>query len=157
MADPKENIKNPIVVWILSIVCFILMLIHAMRWSKEINEFKKGGEQVPNGILVIIPIYGILVMYKIFVGVKELQAENGIPEDEQLNPVVTLILCCVVGLGVMQAQTALNKVWERMTGGAPAAAPAAAAAPPAEAPAAAPPAAPAQQAAPPPPPPPPAD
>ena len=125
MADPKENIKNPVMVWLLSIICFILMLLNAMRWSKEINEFKKGGDKVPNGILVIIPIYGILVMYKVFCGIKELQAENGIPEGEQLNPIVALILACVVfGLGIMQAQAGLNKVWEKMGGGgAPAGAP----------------------------------
>ena len=121
MGNPSENIKNPVVTWLLSIICFILMLLNTMRWSKEINEYKKGGDKVPNGILVIIPIYGLLVMYKILVGIKELQAENGIPEGEQINPIVTFLLSCFVfGLGIMMAQGGLNKVWEKMGGGAPA-------------------------------------
>jgi len=114
MGNPKDNIKAPMTTWILSLICFILGLLNMMRFSNEINEFKKGGEKVPNGILVIIPLYGILVAYKVLNGIKELQAENGIPEAEQINPIVSLILCCVLSVGVMQAQAGLNKVWEKM-------------------------------------------
>jgi len=106
--------RNPVVWWLLCIVCFIVEFVWILKVWTEIAEFTK--KEISPGmklLFMFIPILNIITIYQMNAEIAEMEGMVGIPEEERLNPIVNLILMCVFGLGIMFAQQHLNAIWEK--------------------------------------------
>jgi hypothetical protein len=106
--------RNPVVWWLLCMVCFIVSFVWILKVWGEIAEFTK--KEISPGlklVFMLIPILNIITMYQMYAEIAGMEEMVGIPEEERLNPILNLILTCILGLGIIFAQQHLNKVWEK--------------------------------------------
>ncbi|MGA1873614.1 MAG: hypothetical protein ACMUHY_08065 [Thermoplasmatota archaeon] len=105
--------RNPVVWWILSI-CVVVNIIWIYRVWTEIASFtKKDIKPILKTVLMLVPILNLVILYQMFSEISEMEEMVGIPEEERLNPVVNLLMCLVLLLGIMFAQKHLNSIWEK--------------------------------------------
>ena len=73
---------------------------------------KKDTTPVLYVILMLVPIVNLVILFMLCSNIKEIQGVAGVPDDEQINPIVTFLLMCCFGIGIIFAQNGLNKTWE---------------------------------------------
>ena len=105
--------RNAILWWILCIFLGIVTYIWVyMCWNDIKNFTKKDVSPILYVILMLIPIVNLVVLYMLCSNIKEMQQMAGVPEDEQINPIIVFILMCCFGIGIILAQNGINKTWE---------------------------------------------
>jgi len=103
--------RNPFVWWVLG-MCFVVDFVWFYRAWKEIAEFtRKEINPVLKTIFMAIPVLNLITAYQMFREISGMEYMVGIPEEKRLNPVVTLLLCIVFGIGLIFAQKHLNDIW----------------------------------------------
>jgi hypothetical protein len=105
--------RNPVVWWLLGL-CFIVDIIWIYRVWSEIAAFtQKDIKPILKTVLMLVPILNIVILYQMFAEISDMEEMVGIPEDENLNPILNLLFCLVFLLGIFFAQKHLNRIWER--------------------------------------------
>ncbi|MBW1692432.1 MAG: hypothetical protein JRJ70_17170 [Deltaproteobacteria bacterium] len=112
---PVGEERNPVVWWLLSMVCFIVGFYWIYKVWTEIAEFTKKEEIDPTMkvVFMLIPILNIITLYQMYDEIAKMEESVGISEEERLNPIVNLLLTCVLGIGYIFAQQHLNTIWEK--------------------------------------------
>jgi len=106
--------RNPVVWWLLCMVCFIVEFVWILKVWTEIAAFTN--KEISPGLKLLfmfIPILNIITIYQMYAEIAGMEETVGIPEGERLNPILNLILTCVFGLGILFAQQHLNNVWAK--------------------------------------------
>jgi hypothetical protein len=114
---PVGQPRNGVLMWLVYWLgcCIIGWLIVTFVWMKktleEIKAFtQKDGLLAP--ILFFIPIVGWIQILLYAKALKETQQKIGMPEAEQINPIMVFILFIVAYIGIMLFQNNVNKTWE---------------------------------------------
>ncbi|MFO8051983.1 MAG: hypothetical protein R6V01_09865 [Thermoplasmatota archaeon] len=92
-----------------------MMYVWIFKVWTEIAEFTK--KDISPGtklIFMFIPILNLITLYQMYDEIAQMEEMVGIPEDERLNPIVNLLLTCIVfGIGIIFAQNHLNEIWAK--------------------------------------------
>ena len=105
--------RNAIVWWILCVLFYPIQFVWAYLCWVDIKKFtEKDINPVIYLILMLIPIVNLVILYMLCSNIKEMQALAGVPDDEQINPIMVFILMCCFGIGIILAQNGINKTWE---------------------------------------------
>jgi hypothetical protein len=105
--------RDPLLWWVLGFFFYPVQVVWAYVCWEDIKNFtKKDIPSVLYLILMFIPIVNIIILYSLFCHIKEMQETAGVPESEQINPIVVIILMCCFGIGIFMAQGHINNTWE---------------------------------------------
>ena len=107
--------RNAILWWILCIIVPLGICTYILAYLcwKEIKEFNKRDiNPVLYVVLMLIPIVNLVMWYLLMTGIKDTQERAGVPGDEQINPIVTFLLLCCFGIGIIVGQSGMNKAWK---------------------------------------------
>ena len=93
-------------------------------WMKNTLEEVKAftmKEDLLAPILFCIPLLNVWLIYTYSTALQETQAKIGMPEDQQINPIVVAVLMFLMGVGIILFQNSCNATWEfvRAKAGAP--------------------------------------
>ncbi len=103
---PVGQIRNPVMVMIISYICFIYAVLQLLAMMGELKAYLQKDEIVPWHLL--IPYYNIyLLVIKVPAWVREAKQKAGCANPEPMNIVMYLFL----GLYALPAD--LNEVWQR--------------------------------------------
>lgn len=110
---PVGEERNPVVWWLLSVVCFVVSFVWVYKTWTEIAEFtKKDIDPVKKVLLMLIPYIGVVIFYQMFEEIAEMEKMVGIDEEDRLNPMQNILMCCLFGISINYAQEHLNEVWD---------------------------------------------
>jgi hypothetical protein len=101
--------RNPVMVLLISMLCFVYALIEGLAMLKELMAFR--GKQDINLIFFLIPILNILEVWKLPAKVLEAKQMAGVHNAQVAHPILYLFL----GLYFLPAD--LNEVWQAAGGG----------------------------------------
>jgi hypothetical protein len=101
--------RNPVMVLLISMLCFVYALIEGLAMLKELMAFR--GKTDINLIFLLLPILNILEIWKLPAKVLEAKQMAGVHNAEVAHPVLYLFL----GLYFLPAD--LNEVWQAAGGG----------------------------------------
>lgn len=111
---PVGEERSPVVWWLLCIVCCIIEYVWIFKVWTEIADFTK--KDISPGVKLLfmfIPILNIITFYQMYAEIAEMEEMVGVREEDRLNPILNLLLTCVMGIGVIFAQQHLNDVWAK--------------------------------------------
>lgn len=107
---PVGNARNPIMVLVLSLVCFLYAAWQLWSMLSELKAFRQKDDLNP--IFFFIPILGLIEMWKLPEKVLEAKRMAGVPNPEVPQPILYLLL------GIYFLPNDLNEIWQA-AGGAP--------------------------------------
>lgn len=107
---PVGKTRNPVMVTVISMICFVYALIQLVQMLNELKAFRQKDDI--NLIMFFIPILNLLEMMKLSDKVAEAKRMAG-----SNKPAASGILYIL--LGIYFLPTDLNDVWEAAGGGAP--------------------------------------
>jgi hypothetical protein len=123
---PLGRYQHPIRILVLSFITlgfyYPFWVSRALRECLAYTNRPGVGGRLEFCLMLVIPFYSYFVVgFRLTPRVREVQARAGIPEEERLNPLATLVgggfLMPVFGIGTwimgMACQEALNEVWQR--------------------------------------------
>jgi hypothetical protein len=87
---PIGNVRNPIVVLLLSYVCFVYAFIAGWSMLNELKNFR--GRDDINPILFIIPILNLILVWQLPPKVLEAKQMAGVPNPQVVHPILYLLL-----------------------------------------------------------------
>jgi uncharacterized membrane protein len=105
---PIGTTRNPVMVTVLSMVCFVYAILQLIQMIGELKAFRQKDDI--NIIMFFIPILNLLEMMKLSDKVAEAKRMAGSP-----NPAASGILYIL--LGIYFLPTDLNDVWEAASRG----------------------------------------
>ena len=103
--------RNPVMVLVISMLCFVYALIEGAAMLKELKAFR--GKDDINPIFFFIPILGLIEMWKLPAKMLEAKQMAGVQNAQVPHPILYLLL----GLYFIPAD--LNEVWQAAGGGQP--------------------------------------
>ena len=125
---PVGEERNGILIWLVMLCLYFpigyaiaMFVLGYKKTLEEVAAFCKK-DDLMNPILMIIPLLNLLVLLKYATALQEKQKEIGMPEGDQINPIVVVIIAFIIGFGHAMFQNSCNKTWE-FAGGAPPAPP----------------------------------
>ena len=115
----KGEVRNPVTVWLLSILCFFYGVYWWYLVGNELKNYLGKEDLNPTMDLIITfacPFYAYYLPIKYGKLIQEAQQRAGMPnaEDQGMTYLMWMFLC---GMGYKNMQEELNKVWE--SGGGP--------------------------------------
>ena len=124
---PIGEERNGILIWLVYVCLGCLgWLIATFVWMKKTLEEVKAFTQNDGllaPILFFVPYVNIFMIWQYSNALKETQQKIGMPEEDQINPIMAAILCLVLFFGIVVFQNNVNKTWEfaksKGGGGAP--------------------------------------
>jgi len=106
---PIGKVRNPVMVLVISMLCFVYALIQLWGMLNELKAFR--GKDDINPILFFVPILGIIEMWKLPEKILEAKQMAGVPNPQVPHPVLYLF----VGLYFLPVD--LNEIWQAAGGG----------------------------------------
>jgi hypothetical protein len=100
--------RNPVMVLVISMLCFVYALIEGAAMLKELRAYR--GKDDINLIHFIIPILSLIVAWKLPAKVLEAKQMAGVPNAQVAHPILYLFL----GLYFLPAD--LNEIWQAAGG-----------------------------------------
>jgi hypothetical protein len=101
--------RNPVMVLVISMLCFVYALIEGAAMLKELKAFR--GKDDINLIFFLIPILNLIEVWKLPAKVLEAKQMAGVPNPQVAHPVLYLFL------GLYFLPNDLNEVWQAASGG----------------------------------------
>jgi hypothetical protein len=101
--------RNPVMVLVISMLCFVYALIEGSAMLKELRAFR--GKDDINLIHFLIPILNYIRVWQLPAKVLEAKQMAGVPNAQVAHPVLYLFL----GLYFLPAD--LNEIWQAAGGG----------------------------------------
>jgi hypothetical protein len=108
---PIGKTRNPVMVLLISMLCFVYALIEGAAMLKELRAFR--GKQDINLIFFLIPILQLIEIWKLPAKVLEAKQMAGVPNAQVPHPILYLFL------GSYLLPNDLNEVWQAAGGGQP--------------------------------------
>lgn len=114
MATQRQfgQIADPTMTTIKNAICFVLAILWLIKAFDEANNF--WGEKRYTWWHLLIPIYGIIVMWKFFNNVAEMAKEVGANVPDRATTYLIGQLCTGGLLTFYLMQTDLNALWTHM-------------------------------------------
>ena len=109
---PIGKTRNPVVVTLVSMICFIYAFIEFFGMLGELKAFRQKDDI--NIIMFFIPILNLLELMKLSEKVSEAKRLAGCANPEAASPILYLLL------GIYFLPVDLNEVWAAAGGGQPA-------------------------------------
>lgn len=109
---PIGTTRNPIMVLIISAICFIYFFIQLWGMINELKAFRQKDDLSP--IMFFIPVLNIIQLWGLPEKVLEAKQMAGVPNPTVPHPIMYLFL----GLYFIPAD--LNEIWQAAGGGQPA-------------------------------------
>lgn len=106
------TIQDPVMTTLKNVVCFILAILWLIKSYDEVNNF--WGEKRFTWWHLLIPIWGIIVMWKFFKNVSEMAQEVGANVPDRAVLYLVGQFCTGGILTFYLLQSDLNTVWEHM-------------------------------------------
>lgn len=106
------KIEDPAMTTIKNVICFILGILWMIKAYDEANNF--WGEKRFTWWHLLIPIWGLIVMWKFFQNVSEMAKEVGANVPDRAALYLVGQLCTGGLLTFYLIQTDLNAIWEHM-------------------------------------------
>jgi len=101
--------RNPVMVLVISMLCFVYGLIEGAAMLKELMAFR--GKKNINLLFFLIPILNIIQVWNLPAKVLEAKQMAGVPNAQVAHPVLYLFL------GIYFLPADLNEVWQAAGGG----------------------------------------
>lgn len=113
---PVGQPRNGILIFVVFLcLSWIGWLIGTFVWMKktleELQAFT-GKTDMMKPILFFIPILNAYMLYQYGTALKETQKKIGMPDKDQVNPILCCILMLVYFIGIIPFQSNVNKTWE---------------------------------------------
>jgi hypothetical protein len=106
---PVGTVRNPIMVLVLSMVCFVYAIIAMWSMLNELKAFR--GKDDINPIFMFIPILNIILIWGLPAKVLEAKQMAGVPNAQVVHPILYLLL------GTYFFPADLNEVFQAASGG----------------------------------------
>jgi hypothetical protein len=101
--------RNPVMVLVISMLCFVYALIEGAAMLKELRAFR--GKDDINLIHFLIPILNWIAVWKLPAKILEAKQMAGVPNAQVPHPILYFFL----GLYFLPAD--LNEIWQAAGGG----------------------------------------
>ncbi|HEY8942797.1 MAG TPA: hypothetical protein VIM73_00990 [Polyangiaceae bacterium] len=108
---PIGKTRNPVMVLVFSMLCFIYAIVQAWQMLSELKTFR--GKDDLNPIFFFIPILGIIELWKLGEKILDAKRMAGIPNPQVVHPVGYLFLAAYF------LPTDLNEIWQAAGGPRP--------------------------------------
>jgi hypothetical protein len=109
---PAGKIDDPTMSTIKNVICFVFAILWIMRTFDEANNF--WGEKRFTWWHLLIPVYGILVLWKFFKNVSEMAQAVGANVPDRAVIYLVGQMCTSGLLTFYLVQTDLNAIWQHM-------------------------------------------
>jgi hypothetical protein len=100
---PIGQTRNPIVVLVVSMLCFVYALIQVWGMLNELKAFR--GKDDINPILFFIPILGWIQLWNLPPKILEAKQMAGVPNAQVAHPILYFLL------GIWFMPNDLNEIW----------------------------------------------
>ena len=101
---PIGKTRNPVMVFLISCICFVYAMIAIWQMIGELNAFR--GKNDVNPIMLFVPVLNIFLILGLPAKVAEAQRMAGIAQPSVGNAILYLLF------GIYFFPADLNKVWE---------------------------------------------
>jgi hypothetical protein len=108
---PVGKVRNPIMVLVLAMVCFVYAIVAYWSMLNELKAFR--GKDDINPIFMFIPILNILLIWGLPAKVLEAKQMAGVPNAQVVHPILYLLL------GTYFLPADLNEVFQAASGQGP--------------------------------------
>jgi hypothetical protein len=108
---PIGKTRNPVMVLVISMVCFVYALIQLWGMLNELKAFR--GKDDISPIMFFLPILSIINMWNLPPKILEAKQMAGVPNPQVAHPVLYLFL------GLYFLPNDLNEIWQAAGGGQP--------------------------------------
>ena len=105
---PIGKTRNPVVVFLVSMICFVYALIQIWGMLNELKAFR--GKDDINPIMFFLPILSIINMWNLPPKILEAKQMAGVPNPQVAHPVLYLFL------GLWFLPNDLNEIWKAAGG-----------------------------------------
>jgi len=104
MPGPVGTTRNPVLVLVLGMLCFVYGLIQLFQMVSELKDFRRKDDIHP--ILVFVPVLGLIEMWRLPEKVLDAKRQAGASNPEVVHPILYLLL------GLYFLPVDLNQIWE---------------------------------------------
>lgn len=108
---PIGKTRNPVMVLLISMLCFVYALIEGAGMLKELKAFR--GKDDISLISFIIPVLGWIALWKLPPKILEAKQMAGVPNAQVPHPILYFFL------GLYFLPSDLNEIWQAAGGGQP--------------------------------------
>jgi hypothetical protein len=114
----KGEVKNPVTVWLLGLLCFPVGLYQFFIWFTELKNYLGRDDLNPVIEMVLLFLCMPFAIFRLGGYVQEAQIRAGMPTaDNQGIMFIVYMMLCGYGYSVIQGE--MNRIWES-GGGSPA-------------------------------------
>jgi len=109
MPGPVGTTRNPLLVLVFSMLCFVYGMIQLFQMVSELKDFRRQDDIHP--ILVFVPVLGLIEMWRLPEKVLDAKRQAGVANPEVVHPILYVLL------GIYFLPNDLNEVWQAAGGG----------------------------------------
>jgi hypothetical protein len=108
---PIGTTRNPVMVLVISMLCFVYAIIQAWGMLNELKAFR--GKDDINPIFLFVPILNLILLWNLPPKILEAKQMAGVPNPQVQHPVLYLFL------GIFFIAGDLNEIWQAAGGSQP--------------------------------------
>jgi hypothetical protein len=108
---PIGQTRNPVMVLVIGMVCFVYAIIQLWGMLNELKAFR--GKDDINPIMMFVPILNLIMFWNLPEKVLEAKQMAGVPNPQVVHPILYLLLNSYF------LASDLNEIWQAAGGGQP--------------------------------------